>query len=84
MIESNRRRVLYHVRLRPHTREFLTAVREHFEMHVFTMGSRRYAESIAELLEHEVPSEKGKSLFSRRILSRDELLDHRSKAPNLR
>ncbi|XP_065183646.1 RNA polymerase II subunit A C-terminal domain phosphatase-like isoform X2 [Sycon ciliatum] len=84
MVESNGRRVLYHVRLRPYTREFLRSVQDRFEMHVFTMGSRRYAESIAELLEREVDDGSGRSLFSRRILSRDELIDHRSKSPNLR
>jgi RNA polymerase II subunit A-like phosphatase len=52
--------------IRPGTKEFLQKVSEQFEMHIYTMGTRNYAEAIANVIDPD------KSLFKERILSRDE------------
>ncbi|KAJ3011348.1 Carboxy-terminal domain (CTD) phosphatase [Thoreauomyces humboldtii] len=54
------------VKLRPGTREFLAEMNELYEMHIYTMGSRQYADQIALILDPD------RKLFKDRILSRDE------------
>ncbi|KAJ3188821.1 Carboxy-terminal domain (CTD) phosphatase [Gaertneriomyces sp. JEL0708] len=56
----------HYVKLRPGTREFLSRMNELFEMHIYTMGSRQYAEKIADIIDPD------RHLFKNRILSRDE------------
>ena len=67
----------YHCKIRPGTPEFLERISQHFELHIVTFGSRRYAHKIAGFLDPD-----GK-YFSHRILSRDECFDSRSKTANL-
>lgn len=68
----------YHCRLRPGAKDFVSNVSANYEMHVFTLGGRDYAHTVAGILD---PDEK---LFARRVLSRDELLDQNLKTSNLR
>ncbi|KAF7714376.1 Uncharacterized protein PECH_008740 [Penicillium ucsense] len=56
----------YYIKLRPGLEEFLENVSELYELHIYTMGTRAYAQSIADLID---PTRK---LFGDRILSRDE------------
>lgn len=56
----------YYVKLRPGLTEFLESVSEKYELHIYTMGTRIYAKSIANCIDPE-----GK-YFADRILSRDE------------
>jgi RNA polymerase II subunit A-like phosphatase len=57
---------MYYVKLRPGLREFLGKVSEKYELHIYTMGTRAYAKSIAKCIDPEG------SYFADRILSRDE------------
>ncbi|XP_015772091.1 PREDICTED: RNA polymerase II subunit A C-terminal domain phosphatase-like [Acropora digitifera] len=70
--------VWYHTKIRPGALEFLSRVSTLYELHIFTMGSRVYAHTIARLLDPE-----GK-LFAYRIRSRDECFNAFSKSPDLR
>lgn len=56
----------YYVKLRPGLESFLHNVSQLFELHIYTMGTRAYAQQIAKIID------PGKSLFADRILSRDE------------
>ncbi|KAJ5167947.1 RNA polymerase II subunit A C-terminal domain phosphatase [Penicillium canariense] len=56
----------YYIKLRPGLEEFLERVADLFELHIYTMGTRAYAQNIADLID---PTRK---LFGDRILSRDE------------
>ena len=56
----------YYIKMRPGLAEFLQKVSEMFEMHIYTMGTRAYALSIAKIVD---PTQK---LFGNRIISRDE------------
>uniref|UniRef100_A0A915KAJ2 protein-serine/threonine phosphatase n=1 Tax=Romanomermis culicivorax TaxID=13658 RepID=A0A915KAJ2_ROMCU len=71
------RHVTYHVRLRPHARRFLAESSRLFELHICTFGAREYAHRVARILDPD------RSLFGRRILSRDECFDQASKRNNL-
>lgn len=68
----------YHTRVRPRTRAFLEEVSKLYELHICTFGARAYAHAIAALLDPDG------SLFSYRILSRDECFNPNSKTGNLR
>ncbi|XP_046843100.1 RNA polymerase II subunit A C-terminal domain phosphatase-like [Xenia sp. Carnegie-2017] len=68
----------YHTKFRPGWRKFLENVSRYFELHIFTMGSRLYAHTIARLLD---PSGV---FFADRIRSRDESFDMCSKYRDLR
>ncbi|KAJ1980448.1 CTD phosphatase Fcp1 [Dimargaris verticillata] len=57
---------LYYVKMRPGLRDFLTEVAKLYELHIYTMGTRSYAEQVAKLID---PDQKS---FKERILSRDE------------
>lgn len=59
-------RTWYYVKLRPNTRDFLADMSELYEMHIYTMGTRAYADNIAKIID---PTRK---IFGDRILSRDE------------
>ncbi len=56
----------YYIKMRPGLREFLRKVSEMYELHVYTMGTRAYAMSIAKIVDPD------KKLFGDRIISRDE------------
>jgi len=54
------------IRLRPYLREFFQSLRDYYEFHIYTFGSRAYASQVASVLDIE------KTLFQDRIISRDE------------
>ncbi|ORZ32887.1 hypothetical protein BCR44DRAFT_1439474 [Catenaria anguillulae PL171] len=56
----------YYLRLRPFLEEFLAGVSELYELHIYTMGSRAYANQVAILIDPK------REFFKERILSRDE------------
>ncbi|KAI9740807.1 MAG: Carboxy-terminal domain (CTD) phosphatase [Claussenomyces sp. TS43310] len=56
----------YYIKMRPGLKEFLAHVAEIYELHVYTMGTRAYAQNIATIVD---PDHK---LFGDRIISRDE------------
>ena len=56
----------YYIKLRPGLESFLERVAEMYELHIYTMGTRAYAQNIADIID---PTRK---LFGDRILSRDE------------
>ncbi|KAJ1957307.1 CTD phosphatase Fcp1 [Linderina pennispora] len=56
----------YYIKLRPNLREFLEKVSDMYEMHIYTMGTRHYAEAVAATID------PGHRYFKERILSRDE------------
>ncbi|KAG2226933.1 hypothetical protein INT45_010212 [Circinella minor] len=58
--------LMYYIKLRPGLSEFLRKVSEKYELHIYTMGTRHYAEAVAREID---PEDK---LFRGRILSRDE------------
>ncbi|KAJ2078652.1 CTD phosphatase Fcp1 [Coemansia sp. RSA 988] len=66
----------YFIKLRPGLRQFLESISQLYEMHIYTMGSRPYADAVAGIIDPE-----GR-YFNRRILSRDESGSTRKK--NLR
>ncbi|CAL7945862.1 unnamed protein product [Xylocopa violacea] len=68
----------YHTRLRPNTKHFLLEMSRLYELHICTFGARNYAHTVASLLD------KDGTLFSHRILSRDECFDPASKTANLK
>lgn len=56
----------YYIKLRPGLEEFLEEMSTMYEMHVYTMGTRAYAQNIARFID---PDEK---LFGNRVISRNE------------
>jgi RNA polymerase II subunit A-like phosphatase len=56
----------YYIKMRPGLREFLEEVSKLYELHIYTMGTRSYAQNVAKIVD---PDQK---LFGDRILSRDE------------
>lgn len=56
----------YYIKLRPGLVDFLKNINTMYELHVYTMGTRAYAEHIAEIVD------PGKTLFANRVISRDE------------
>ncbi|KAL1888385.1 CTD phosphatase Fcp1 [Sporothrix stenoceras] len=56
----------YYIKMRPGLREFLAAIAELYELHVYTMGTRTYATNIAKIVDPE------QRLFGNRVISRDE------------
>ncbi|CCE64531.1 hypothetical protein TPHA_0I00240 [Tetrapisispora phaffii CBS 4417] len=64
----------YYVKVRPGLKEFFEKVAPIYEMHIYTMATRAYAEEIAKIIDPDG------SLFGNRILSRDEngSLTHKS------
>jgi RNA polymerase II subunit A C-terminal domain phosphatase len=63
---SNNRPCSYYIKMRPGLQEFLEHMAELYELHIYTMGTRSYAESVAKIVD---PMGK---IFGDRILSRDE------------
>ena len=56
----------YYIKLRPGLQDFLENVSKMFELHIYTMGTRAYAQNIATIID------PGRKIFGDRILSRDE------------
>lgn len=56
----------YYIKLRPGLQEFLNNVSRLYELHIYTMGTRAYAQNIATIIDPE------RKIFGDRILSRDE------------
>lgn len=57
----------YFIKLRPHLEEFLAQMSRLFEMHVYTMGTRDYAQAVVKLFDPH------RHLFYDRILTRDDV-----------
>lgn len=66
----------YYVKKRPGLKEFLKAMSELYELHIYTMGTRAYALKIKEIVDPDG------SIFGERVLSRDESgsISHKSLA----
>lgn len=62
---------LMYVKLRPHLFQFLHRVANKFELHIYTMGTRPYADQIASLIDPD------KKLFGGRITSREDFEEGR-------
>lgn len=56
----------YYIKLRPGLREFLEEISNIYELHVYTMGTRAYAQNIARIVDPD------RKLFGNRVISRDE------------
>lgn len=56
----------YYIKLRPGLESFLQNISEIYELHIYTMGTRAYAQNIANIVDPD------RKLFGDRILSRDE------------
>ncbi|MCJ1285032.1 Carboxy-terminal domain (CTD) phosphatase [Xylographa opegraphella] len=56
----------YYIKLRPGLKDFLDSVSNLYELHIYTMGTRAYAQNIAKLIDPD------RRIFGDRILSRDE------------
>lgn len=56
----------YYIKLRPGLEEFLQSVSKIYELHIYTMGTRAYAQNIANIVDPD------RKIFGDRILSRDE------------
>ncbi|PGH16216.1 hypothetical protein AJ80_05239 [Polytolypa hystricis UAMH7299] len=56
----------YYIKLRPGLEEFLRKVSTLYELHIYTMGTRAYAQNIANIVDPD------RKIFGDRILSRDE------------
>ncbi|KAH8645811.1 hypothetical protein BX600DRAFT_373960, partial [Xylariales sp. PMI_506] len=56
----------YYIKLRPGLAGFLERMSKIFEMHVYTMGTRAYAQEIAKIVDPDM------KIFANRIISRDE------------
>lgn len=66
-----------HLKLRPHLAQFLARCARKFELHIYTMGSRPYADQVARLIDPD------KRLFSGRITSREDFEEGRSNQKNI-
>lgn len=56
----------YFIKLRPGLQDFLENISKYYELHIYTMGTRAYAQNIASLIDPD------RKIFGDRILSRDE------------
>ncbi|KAK5082178.1 CTD phosphatase Fcp1 [Lithohypha guttulata] len=56
----------YYIKLRPGLEQFLESVSDRYELHIYTMGTRQYAQQIAKIVDPD------RKYFEDRILSRDE------------
>ncbi|CAK7236890.1 CTD phosphatase Fcp1 [Sporothrix curviconia] len=56
----------YYIKMRPGLADFLSTIATMYELHVYTMGTRTYATSIAKIVD---PDQR---LFGNRLISRDE------------
>lgn len=68
--------VKYYIKVRPYTNNLLEYCKDYYEMHVYTMGNRVYAEMITKIID------PNKIFFDNRIISRDENLNDLQKNLN--
>lgn len=66
-----------YLKLRPYLSQFLATVAPKFELHIYTMGSRLYADRVAKLID---PDSK---FFSGRITSREDFAEGRFNRKNI-
>lgn len=66
VLSPNKRKSWYYVKLRPGLTEFFEKLNSKYEMHIYTMATRDYAEQIAKIID------PNGIYFGDRILSRDE------------
>ena len=66
MYESVAGSELTYLRLRPHLKEFLEMMEPYFELYIYTMGTRKYAEAVMKCID---PDHK---YFKKRALCRDD------------
>lgn len=69
--ESSGATARMYLKLRPNLHQFLTRVATRFELHIYTMGSRVYADRVAHLIDPD------KRFFSGRITSREDFSEGR-------
>ncbi|KAI8328501.1 hypothetical protein BC941DRAFT_385470 [Chlamydoabsidia padenii] len=67
--------MVYYLKLRPGTAEFLKKLSDIYELHVYTMGTRQYADAVVNEIDPD------HTIFQDRIMSRDEN-DRKSKSEN--
>ncbi|KAJ4286193.1 CTD phosphatase Fcp1 [Collariella sp. IMI 366227] len=60
------RRCSYYIKMRPGLEGFLKRISDMYELHVYTMGTRAYAQHVARVVDPD------KRLFGNRVISRDE------------
>ncbi|CAP65069.1 uncharacterized protein PODANS_5_6570 [Podospora anserina S mat+] len=60
------RKCWYYIKMRPGLEGFLKRISTMYELHVYTMGTRAYAQNVARVIDPE------KKLFGNRVISRDE------------
>ncbi|KAK0736693.1 hypothetical protein B0T21DRAFT_411842 [Apiosordaria backusii] len=60
------RKCWYYIKMRPGLEGFLRRISTMYELHVYTMGTRAYAQNVARVVDPE------KKLFGNRVISRDE------------
>lgn len=60
------RKCSFYIKMRPGLEEFLKTIAEMYELHVYTMGTRAYAQNVARVVDPD------KKLFGSRVISRDE------------
>ncbi|KAI9886649.1 MAG: hypothetical protein M1823_001563 [Watsoniomyces obsoletus] len=56
----------YYIKLRPGLQDFLSSIARLYELHIYTMGTRAYAQNVARIVDPD------RKIFGDRILSRDE------------
>ncbi|KAK3485157.1 uncharacterized protein B0T23DRAFT_42566 [Neurospora hispaniola] len=56
----------YYIKMRPGLEDFLKKISTMYELHVYTMGTRAYAQNVARIVDPD------KKLFGNRVISRDE------------
>lgn len=62
-------RSVMHIKLRPYLTQFLERASSKFQLHIYTMGSRQYADKVAELID------PNRTFFHGRITSRDDFAE---------
>ncbi|KAL6710452.1 CTD phosphatase Fcp1 [Coniothyrium glycines] len=63
----------YYVKMRPGLKDFFDRISQKYEMHVYTMATRAYAQAVAKIIDPE------RKYFGDRILSRDENYQDKTK-----
>lgn len=66
LVEDIPRAATYYVKMRPGLLAFLDSISKLYECHIYTMGTRAYAQNIAKIVDPD------RKIFGDRILSRDE------------
>ncbi|KAI8939112.1 hypothetical protein NX059_004947 [Plenodomus lindquistii] len=64
----------YYVKMRPGLKDFFNRISKHYEMHVYTMATRAYAQAVCKIIDPD------RRYFGDRILSRDENYTDKTKS----